>query len=159
MSTRRFEHTHDHSAELTADGKPESLQRVEIITGVGRRRRFSPDTKARIVLESQAPGAVVSEVARRHGLSPQQLFTWRREFRAGLRLGTKVPDTARAEANAFAPVVVVADGTDQRPPEHTRRPTERGVIEIIIGEVHIRLRDGIALRTLAAVLKAVRVTS
>jgi transposase len=36
------------------------------------------DDKARIVEETSAPGAVVSEVARRHGLTPQQLFGWRR---------------------------------------------------------------------------------
>jgi transposase len=36
------------------------------------------DDKARIIEETLAPGAVVSDVARRHELSPQQLFTWRR---------------------------------------------------------------------------------
>jgi len=56
------------------EGVPEDLRRVEVITGVGRRRRWSAEAKARIVLESQQPGAVVSEVARQHGLTPQQLF-------------------------------------------------------------------------------------
>jgi transposase len=80
------------------------LQRVEIITGAGRRRRFSRDTKARIVLESRAPGAVISEVARRHGLTPQQLFAWRRELRATIA-GSDVPTAA---TTTFTPVVVVA---------------------------------------------------
>ena len=52
--------------------------RLEVITETGRRRWFSKDDKARIVEETLAPGAVVSDVARRHGLTPQQVFTWRR---------------------------------------------------------------------------------
>jgi Transposase len=57
------------------------VRRIEVITGTGRRRRWSSDDKARILLESLKPGANVSEVARRHGLSPQQLFGWQREAR------------------------------------------------------------------------------
>lgn len=52
----------DHTLEL----KP-SLPRVEVITGTRRRRQFSSDEKARIIEETLAPGAVVSEVARRLG--------------------------------------------------------------------------------------------
>ena len=58
--------------------------RVDIRVGVGRRRRWSDETKGRIVAESYAPGAVVSEVARRHDMSPQHLFGWRKAARAGL---------------------------------------------------------------------------
>jgi transposase len=52
--------------------KPEvtTVRRLEMITGVGRRRRFTEDFKARVVEETLAPAAVVSEVARRHGLTP-----------------------------------------------------------------------------------------
>ena len=50
--------------------------RVEIRTGIGRRRRWSDEEKARIVAEAFAPGAVKSEVARRHNILPQHLFTW-----------------------------------------------------------------------------------
>src|SRR5258706_12086853 len=57
--------------------------RVEIRSGVGRRRRCSDEDKGRIVAESYAPGAVVSEVARRHEISPQHLFAWRKAARAG----------------------------------------------------------------------------
>jgi transposase len=64
--------------------EPEGLEvrRLEVITGTGRRRRFSSEDKARIVEETLAPGAVVSAVARRYGLTPQQVFTWRRQARA-----------------------------------------------------------------------------
>src|ERR1700694_2093414 len=58
--------------------------RMDIRVGVGRRRRWSVATKGRIVAESYAPGAVVSEVARRHDMSPQHLFGWRKAARAGL---------------------------------------------------------------------------
>ncbi|UPK20578.1 transposase [Bradyrhizobium sp. 131] len=43
--------------------------RVDIQVGAGRRRRWSDAVKGRIVAESYAPGAVASEVARRHGLA------------------------------------------------------------------------------------------
>src|SRR5215218_4058289 len=57
--------------------------RVDIRVGVGRQRRWSVEAKGRIVAESFTPGAVVSEVARRHDMSPQHLFGWRKAARAG----------------------------------------------------------------------------
>jgi transposase len=54
---------------------------LEVFTGAGRRRSFSDEDKARIVAEIVTSGDSVSGVARRHGLSPQQLFGWRRRLR------------------------------------------------------------------------------
>ena len=48
------------------------------VLGIERRRRWSKDAKARIVEETLVPGAVVSEVARRHEVAQSLLFTWRR---------------------------------------------------------------------------------
>jgi transposase len=73
-------------------------RRIEVITGGGGRRRWSEDEKARAIEASLAPDAVVSEIARRHGISPQQLFTWRREARRR--------SEASAEAPPFVPAVV-----------------------------------------------------
>jgi transposase len=58
-----------------------AVRRLEVITGTRRRRQFSEDFKAGIVEETLVPGAVVSDVARRNGASPQQVFTWRRQAR------------------------------------------------------------------------------
>src|SRR5262249_61819395 len=77
----------------------EARGRVDIRVGVGRRRRWSGEAKGRIVAESYGPGAVVSEVARRHGMSPQHLFAWRKAARAGL---VTLP---AVEAPVFVPVV------------------------------------------------------
>ena len=52
------------------------------VLGVERRRRWSEEAKARLVEETLASGAVVSEVARRHGVSQSLLFAWRRQARA-----------------------------------------------------------------------------
>ena len=107
-----------------------NVRRIELITGTGRRRRWSSDDKARIVEESLKPGANVSEVARRNGLSPQQLFAWRRAAHALFNAGADATPADRAghfpaprqrrtdrqarlsrsgdETPAFAPVVIAA---------------------------------------------------
>lgn len=59
------------------------IERVEVITGVERRRRWSVAEKLRIVEESCVPGVSVSAVARAHGLRPNQLFDWRQLAREG----------------------------------------------------------------------------
>ncbi len=58
-------------------------RRIEVFTGAGRRRTWSADQKAAIVADSFVEGASVCDVARRYGLTPQQLFTWRRQARKG----------------------------------------------------------------------------
>jgi transposase len=81
------------------DDASEPRGRVDIRVGAGRRRRWSDEAKGRIVVESFMPGAVVSEVARRHDMSPQHLFGWRKAARAGLL--TSPAD----KAPTFVPVV------------------------------------------------------
>ena len=68
------ERTHVLEGEVPA-------RRVEIFTGAGRRRSWSAREKAAIVAESFEEGVRACHVARRHGLTPQQLFAWRREAR------------------------------------------------------------------------------
>ena len=95
--------------------KPEPMRRLEVITGTGRRRRFSEDYKAGIVEETLVPGAVVSDVARRHGLTPQQLFGWRRQARqpaSGLRAGHCGGAVARTRSAWRAAQANASDGSD-----------------------------------------------
>lgn len=61
----------------------ENVERIEVITSVERRRRWSVSEKLQMVEESDLPGMSVSSVARRNGVSPSQLFTWRRLAREG----------------------------------------------------------------------------
>ena len=60
-----------------------TIERVEVIRSVQRRRRWSAEEKAAIVQETYAPGMSVSLVARRHGVAPNQLFRWRRLYAEG----------------------------------------------------------------------------
>ena len=84
------------------DPEIREVRRLEVITGALGRRRWSAEAKARIVAESLAPGLVISEVARRHDLRPQQLFAWRHQARQG-RLALP------AAALSFVPVVGATD--------------------------------------------------
>jgi transposase len=56
----------------------DTFSRVEIITGVARRRRFTTEQKLAVVTETMQPGMSISYVARRYGLSPSLVFRWRR---------------------------------------------------------------------------------
>src|ERR687890_532707 len=68
----------NHSRTTGTNG--DSFRRFEVITGVGRRRRWSLEEKARIVAESLDPATTASAVARRYGLHASQLFVWRQQL-------------------------------------------------------------------------------
>jgi transposase len=61
----------------------DTFSRMEIITGVARRRRFTTEQKLAVVAETMQPGLSISYVARRHGLSPSLVFRWRRLMTEG----------------------------------------------------------------------------
>lgn len=79
---------------------------VEVRSGPGRRRRWTAKQKGRIVAESFAPGAQVSEVARTHAITPQHLFLWRKAAKDG-RLVLPLDEGA-----PFTPVLLEAPGRD-----------------------------------------------
>src|SRR5262249_46118517 len=114
--------------------------RVEIRSGIGRRRRWSNADKERIVAESFVPGAVVSEVARRHEISPQHLFAWRKAARRG-QLALPAD-----EAGVFVPVMMAA----QKPGAATAWVT--------VGTAGVggRAECGVDVGWLAAVLRVVK---
>ena len=77
MSSDRF----NSNVDLKVKSAATPIRRIEVITGVERRRQWSSEEKRAIIAESSQDGVVISDVARRHGLRPQQLFNWRNEFR------------------------------------------------------------------------------
>jgi transposase len=60
-----------------------TVERLEVMAGPTGRRSWPDAVKARIVAESFAAGVRVIDVARRHGVTPQQVMTWRRQARRG----------------------------------------------------------------------------
>src|ERR1700692_1943173 len=90
---------------------PEPVRRIEVFTGAGRRRSWSSEEKLAIIAERYVEGETVCAVARRHGLPPQHLCTWR-----GLARGAP---TAEAPA-MFVPAVVEA--AQSEPPAVTTPP-------------------------------------
>lgn len=58
------------------------MGRMEILTGVERRRIWSDDEKLSILDEAAVAGAKIADVARRHDIKPQQIYTWRKKFTA-----------------------------------------------------------------------------
>src|SRR5665647_2718671 len=77
------------------------ISRLEVVD-TGRRRRWTDEEKLRIVAESLSQPRAASATARRHGISRQQIFTWRRLHREG-RLGgmaSFVPTTITPEPPA-----------------------------------------------------------
>ena len=61
--------------------------RVEVITSVERRRRWSSAEKQQLVAATLEPGASVSAIAQAAGIQPGQLYGWRRQLRAQSQIG------------------------------------------------------------------------
>ena len=143
--------------EHTLEPEATTVHRLEVITGTGRRRRFSEDFKARIVEATLVTGSVVSEVARRHGLTPQQLFTWRRQARQPAVVAN--PDT---EAPQFVPAVVasafpIGPARERQRKRIRQAEQSSGSIEVEIEGVTVRIGRGAEAKTVAAVLRALKV--
>src|SRR3978361_1454298 len=102
--------------------------RVEVLGEVERRRRWSRDDKMRIIEETLTPGAVVTEIARRHGISTSLVFTWRRRARLAsvVSAGTRVVPVQLTPA---APASVSSTEALAAIPSRRRR----GLIEIELG--------------------------
>jgi len=59
---------------------PMTIQRVEVITGLEKRRQFTDEEKLRLVEEAFQPGVKATEVARCQGVDVSLLYRWRRQF-------------------------------------------------------------------------------
>ena len=106
--------------------------RVEIITSVERRRRWSAAEKQRLVAATLEPGASVAAVAQQAGVHPSQLWGWRRQFRTAAPAG-------------FAPVRIAADA----PAAIGSNP---GTIEIELCGARLRIVGAVEPATLTAAL-------
>lgn len=121
------------------------------------RRRWSAAAKEPIVAEALAPGVNVSAVARSHGLSPQQVFAWRRQAvrrarHGGARSGGTQQDGAGVPGTAFAEVRVT--GTSAVP-EGSIEPVA-AVVELMIGDVRLRVGPSVPASWVRDLLRSVR---
>ena len=123
------------NVDHTTDTRAPAFHEVTVIAGSARRRSWSREEKARIVAESLDPSVSVSAVADRHGLNPNQLFTWRRRFRAEAE---RRMSAGRSLANGGAGAAPVA------------------MIEVAIGDITVRVASGVEAAALGRVLGVVR---
>ena len=139
-------------SELTP--MPERARRIEVFTGEGRRRTWPADEKAAIVAESYAPGRTVCGVARRHGLTPAQLFAWR-------RLARRSRPSAKQPPALFVPAVVEPSPgpppPPALPPRLARRRGSVTGIEVEMDGVVVRIGSGAGVEAIAAVIRALKV--
>lgn len=139
--------------DASDDAKSEYRQ-IEVLTGPGRRRRWSADEKARIVAETLLPGARVSEVARRWQVCSQQVFGWRRAARQDV---TRVlAKSAGPCAPSFVPIV-----TEDIPHAAASPPgTAATVIEVKLAGAVVRIGSDLSdAGPLTTVLRAVRASA
>src|SRR3981189_3200553 len=112
---------------------PEPVRGMEVFTGAGRRRSWSPVEKAAIIAESYGSDMTVCGVARRHGLTPQQLFAWRRLARRA----------ALGPPTMFVPAVVERIESEPlariKAPRRMRRRTKADGIELEVAGVEVRV--------------------
>ena len=133
----------------------EPVRRLEVFTGAGRRRKWSDEDKARIVAETVANEESVCAVARRHGLSPQQLFGWRRQLREA------AAQPSEAEELQFVPAVVDVGASApalrrQRKAPRCKSEPDVGMIEVEVDGVTIRAGRGADANTIAAIVQALK---
>ena len=119
--------------------------RMEIRTGVGRRRRWTAQEKGRIVAETLNAGVSVAEIARRHDMSSQHLFNWVRAAKEG-RLVLPAEEGA-----AFVPVVATSTEMRKAPNAAASMSIEIGIRDFVVHAV-----PGIDMRLLIDVLRAVK---
>lgn len=131
----------------------EPVRRLELFTGSGRRRTWSPDEKAAIIAESEAPDISISAVARRHGLSTSQLFTWR-------RLARRAAMADRQDGLRFVPAVLMPERPDPAPAEaasgRQRRTRSDAGIAVELAGAKVHIGSGASEAQIAMVIRALK---
>ena len=81
---------------------PNTTERIEVLSSIQRRRRYSLDEKMAVLAEAAQPGMSISYVARRHGISPSLLFGWRRRMSEGGKEAVRADDSVVASSEVRA---------------------------------------------------------
>ena len=127
----------------------------EVFTGVGRRRDWPPEVKASILAERLAGQETVCSVARRHGMSPSRLFTWRRQL-------SKQMESQGADVPAFVPAVVDVGSAEELGQVvqrlQKRRRSKASAVELEIDGVAVKICRSADARVIAAVIEALGAT-
>ena len=130
---------HQHGAQGAASRSGKAYQRIEVITGDTRRRRWSREEKARITALSFEPDCNVSALAREHGVSIGLLHYWRRVARERMSEGEM----------RFVPLMTAAPAGS----------AAESAIELAICGVSIRITGAVDRVALETVLAAVRASA
>jgi transposase len=154
MVARRWRDRFDHMFDRSDEATPRRPRRVEVITGPERRRDWPDERKIAIVAKALVPGVNVSAIAREHDINPQQLFGWRKRF--GAEAMALIEGDRPAAITDFAPVVI-EPSPNAVAPDPPVSFTEPSSIEISIGTARVRIRGAADAKTLALVLKALKV--
>ena len=121
--------------------------RVEILLGVERRRCWTPEQKREIVSESLGPELTPTEVARKHGVSTGQIYTWRHQLLSGR-------SAALRQTPRFASVELTPSAASMSPAAPV--PPPPGSIEIVLPNgALVRVGADVDSRALRRVLAAV----
>jgi len=126
----------------------ERPRRIEVLSGAERRRQWSDEAKARIVAESVVPGAMVSQVARRHDVLPSQIYAWRKAAREGSLVLT--------ERSAFATVEVAEPVPVRTKSEHVRGLS---MIEIEAGSIAVRINGSADTDLIERIIQALKASA
>jgi len=131
---------------------------ISAIDTLGRRvapRRFrTVEEKIRIVTESRMLGASAAEVARRHGVNANQIFTWRLQQEQGVLSRRR---RGRPAAVKLLPVQVRSETQEPRAEQSVERSASAGRIEITLADgVRIGISGAVSAEQLHQVLGVLR---
>jgi transposase len=132
------------------------MDRVEVITRVERRRKWTDAEKAAVLAETDAPGTNVAAVARKHGIARSVVYNWRSARRA-----QAIAAIAGAGAVEFIPIGVIGQDQAVTPPEPGSAPTpsadHSGMIEVELANgARLRVDGQVNERALCRVLRALK---
>jgi len=126
---------------------------VDLEVGDGRRRYRTPQEKREIVEQTLSSGLSVASVAREHGVNANQVFYWRKLYRAG-QLGS---DGGAEQQVRLLPVTVSDDHPAEKEPEEATDPVPGVTINIEFpGRTLVRVEGAVDADIVRAVVESLR---